>query len=491
MADDKQIEVASKNMPISEMIGRTARPFIASPFFTTTTVDWTRVDYAFWDQLRRGKKEDYDLGGLFARPIARNLAHWSLGKGITPEVDEAEDATGDTETALQDFIADNLVTLIENEEDSLGLGDSYLVVNPDGTLTRASADCVEVLADPPGSQNVVGYRITAKLESQTIIDEYRRDRRTVTVEEGAVKTSTVYPNLIGMLPVIHWPCDRAANEMYGHPYYEQLLRLFGRYNRTLSKALDGTELMGNPLPVVEEAENPKQVLELLSGGRTTTYIGEDGKEYTVPVVDWSQIPVAVLGKGAKFKFAGPASFTGDAAKMLELLFLLMLQATGIPEWVWGGAIASSKASVDAQYPAFENLIDGLRRKYQGPLLATMRAYLATLALYTPNINAQAKITLKFGSVVAEDRAQKLEEIKFARGEGGTSILITEETALRSLNLVEDPAAEVEAARKEAEEKQQAQQDGVDQALMKLLANPDGGSGGNTGDGQGDQGAKAA
>jgi Phage portal protein, SPP1 Gp6-like len=490
MADDKQVLVASKNMPIAEMIGRTARPFVASPFFTTTTVDWTRVDYAFWDQLRRGKKEDYDLGGLFAKPIGRTLAHWSLGKGITPEVDETEDSTGDTETALQDFVADNLVTLIETAEDSLELGDSYLVVNPDGTLTRASADVVEVLADPPGSQNVVGYRITAKLEKQTIIDEYRLTGRTVTVEAEGQKVVTTYPNLIGLLPVIHWPTERSANEVYGHPYFEQLLRLFGRYNRTLSKALDGTEAMGNPLPVVEGAENPDQVLKLLSGGRTHTYIDEDNKEQTVPVVDWSQIPVAVLGKGAAFKFAGPNSFTGDTSKMLEILFLLMLQATGIPEWVWGGAIASSKASVDAQYPAFENLIDGLRLKLKGPLLTTMRVYLATIALYAPNIEAQAEIALKFGSVVAEDRAQKLEEIKFARGEGGTTTLITEETALRLLNLVEDPAAEVEAARKETQMNQQAQQDGVDQALMKLLDNP---SPDGAGDGQAEagQGAKAA
>ncbi len=470
MADNETGEIltAGKYMPLSEMIGRTGRAYAASSYFAHTTVDWTQVDYGFWDQLRRGKKADYDIGGLFARPISRTLAHWSLGKGITPEV---EDASDDTETALQVFVQENLVTLIETTEDSLGLGDAYLVVNPDGTLTRVAPNQVEPLVEPAGSQNVVGYRITAKLETQTIVDEYRLTGRTVTVKEGGKETPTRYPNLIGLLPVIHWPCEREANELFGHPYYEQLLRLFGRYNRAINKALDGVEAMGNPLPVVNGAKNPEEILRMLSFGRTTPYIDQDGKEQVIPVVDFSQIPVAVLGEGASFDFAAPKPFTGDAGKMLEFLFLLMLQATGIPEWVWGGAIASSKASVDAQYPAFENLIDGLRLKLRGPLMETMRVYLATIALYTPRISPSASVVLKFGSVVAEDRKQKLEEIKAAR-EDAQGPLIRRETALRLLNLVDDPEAEVKAAQEEADERREAEQDPIDKALADALRQGD-------------------
>jgi hypothetical protein len=451
-----------KRAPVSEMIGRVARPFVATNLYLPTTVDWARADYAFWDQLRRGKKATYEIGALFAKPIARTLSSWKLGKGLTPTVKSSQS----TQKALVRFLKDHLITLIETDQDNTGLGDAYLVVNIDGSITRVSPDQVEPIAEPKGSQNIVGYKITTKLEDQTIVDEYRLDGRTVTVTKGNLETVTNYRNLIGMLPVIPWHNEAGPNEVFGHPYYEQCLKLFARYDRTINKALDGVDVMGNPVPVVENSENPDDDLERLSGGHTRSYVDEDGNTQQQYVVDFSRLPIVVLGTGARMSFVGPQPFTEDAGRMLEFLFLLMLQATGIPEWAWGGAIASSKASVDAQMPAFEMLIHLLRLYVTPIILQIMRVWLATISLYTPGIDPQAEIELEYGNIVPEDRAQRLAEVKQAREDGA----IRKVTEVRLLNFpgIEDPEAEVAAAEEESAAAQQANQDQVDAALADLL-----------------------
>jgi hypothetical protein len=454
----QKILIGSKRVPAREMIGRVSSPYTANFVYSPQTVDLSRTDYAFWDQLRYGKKSDYSIGGLFAKPIGRILSTWTLGKGV--DVDVAESPA--TEAALNKFLADYLVDILKTTEDHFSLGDAYIIVNPDLSLIRVSPDQIQAITEPVGSNNVVGYCITTKLPTQMIKDCWYADRRERTVTQNGVPTTTTYPNLIGMLPVIPWHCDTGVNELYGRPYYEALLNLFARYNRTLNKALDGVDIMGNPIPTVEGADDPEETLRLLSGGRTRTYIDEDGNSQSQYVVDLSSLPVVVLGSGASLKFAAPTNgFTGDSGKMLEYLFLLMLQHTGIPEWAWGGAIASSKASVDAQMPAFVALIDALRLMLKRPLLQLFKVWLTYRALSMPAINAQADISLSFAALIAEDRGQKLEEVKFAREDNS----ITRTAGLRVLGLVDDPEHEVQLAQAEAA---QDKIDPVDTQLANAL-----------------------
>jgi hypothetical protein len=460
-APQNEILIGSKHAPASEMIGRVGLPYAANFVYTPQTVDLSRTDYGFWDQLRYGKKADYSIGGLFAKPISRILAAWTLGKGVDIEVETSPT----TEAALNAFLECYLVDLIATAQDHYSLGDAYLVSNPDGTIIRVSPDQVMAITDPPGSQNVVGYTITSKLLTETRYDSWYADRRVVrTIDyiNGLGDTTTVYPNLIGAIPVIPWHCDRGANELYGRPYYEALLNLFARYHRTIMKSLDGVDIMGNPIPTVEGADDPQETLRLLSGGKTREYTDEDGNTQTQYVVDFSRLPVVVLGSGASMKFTAPQNgFTNDAGKMLEYLFLLMLQHTGIPEWAWGGAIASSKASVDAQMPAFIALIDGLRLLLKRPLLQLFKVWLAYQALYVPNIDPTAKIHIGFAELIADDRGQKLNEVKFAREDS----MINRETGLRVLGLVDDPEQAVQDAQEEA---QQDNIDPIDAQLTKAL-----------------------
>jgi hypothetical protein len=455
----------------SEMIGRTA--FVAmKPDTSRVNIDLTKVDYAFWAKFRRGKARGYEIGGLFAAPIARILISWVLGDGFGVRI-KADGVTDDQiaiiEETVSGFVQDNLLEISETYYDSISLGDGYLVVNPDATLSQVPADMMTKEPDPLDYRKVNSYTITTVTDTATIQDIYRLDGRTVKVKQKGQESETVteYGNVIGRLPVIHIANNREANEIYGHPIYEALLPLLGHYDDTTVKSLEGVKLMGNPKPVMEGAEDPESEIERLSNGKTTNVVSSTGESETVPVIDFDSLPMLVLGKGASFSFKSPSQFTGDAAKMLELLFLLMLQHSMIPEWVWGGAIASSKASVDSQMPAFARYISGLRSRLAKMLIELIRIWIGyknmLMPLYSGAID-DLKISIEWPEIEAENEQIKQAWVQMLYDRS----LITDATTVNLSGLVKDAQSEVEAARNEADNKK----DVFDQYLNSQLNQPD-------------------
>lgn len=447
---------------ISEIIGRTTSPFARALFTARKTVDETRVDYAFWSKLRRGKQDGFRLGALFAKRICEVDAEWTLGRGFAVETDNPT-----ADERFSRFLRDNLNTMLTWRKDANAVGDAYIVVNADASLTLVNPDTVEVLVDALDYTRVLGYRITTILDSATIIDEYRANGRTVTIQQAAGNVSTDYPNLIApLIPVVHLANDKETNEIYGHPIYEALLTLFARYDDVLQKSLDGVEIMGRPIPVAEGLEDP-ETARRQNSTRTEMVLNADGTSARVPVVDFEDLTMLWLGQGATFKFASPGSFSADSTAMLKKLFYLMLEHTGIPEWAWGGAVASSKASVDAQMPAFIRYLEGRRAQVQQALITLLDVWYATARLTEPLPDVAEKVIV-WPELETNDETLQLEKIKQAQ----LTNLVTDETALRLLDLVEDAAAEVEAAGKEADERRQQQQDMFDAEITRQQAQLD-------------------
>lgn len=451
--------IPAHTMLTSEMIGRVSSNVYAQRISVGVTVDTTIPHYEFWGKLRRGKAKGYELGGLFAQPIGRITTSWAMGRGFSFVTDD-----DDANAELASFLAAEMITLMDWFYDSLTLGDAYLVVNSDGSLTPVPPNQMEVITDPLDYRKVVAYKIRTSLPgSITIEDEYRIDERIVRIKtpKSTEPQELHYANLIGMLPVIPLHNDREANEVYGHPVYESLLTLFAEYDDVIRKALDGVKVMGNPLIVVEGAENPEDEIRRLQSDDDATYTNANGNtEQTRAVVDFNVVPgdFIVLGKGAKLSFQGPGTFTTDAGKMLEFLFLLMLQHSKIPEWAWGGAISSSKASVDSQLPAFLLFIQSVQAKLEKPLLELAKVWLATRNLVVPISYETLAIQWNPLTDKNEQIVQAWVELLWGNG------LITKATAVEASGLVEDAQAEVDAAEAEVGKAREGFESRVQQEL---------------------------
>lgn len=430
--------------PVGEMIGRVAASTRVWMYGPTLSADFTRTDYAYWDKLHRGKLPTLRLGGLFAKPMVEHVRSWTMGGGFKGDTEHTP-----TNEALAEFVTQNMRTVLRCVKTMLELGDAYLVINADGTLTEVNPDLVDVVTDPYDYRRVLGYKITTVLEKAIVTDEYSPGKRMITIKEGSKETTKTfsYRFLGDRMPVVHFAHERGVNEIFGHPMVEALLSAFLEYDDVLDKSLKGVKLMGTPFPVMEEVENVEKALDDL-GARTTTFEDANGDTQTAKTVDFEELSMIVTS--GKFNLKGPAPFTDDSWRVLKNLFLLFLQHGNIPEWVWGGAIASSKASVEAQMPAFSKFIEAIQEALAEPLGALCELWLAVTALYTPNVRA-LPVAISYPPVAIEDKAHRLATIKQAREDG----LITKVTELRLLDLVEDPEAEVEAAKAEAEEAQAA------------------------------------
>lgn len=491
---------------VRQMIGRVAvttvsiwRRFSGAAY----SVDQSRMDYAFYDGLRHGKKQGYRISGLFVTPIAQRLASFVLGSGITIQLaekattDDPNDPINYTNRALAGFIGQALQDLIGLLEDMYALGDQYAVMNSDGSLSIPTPDAVEIEYDPLDYRRVVRVTLISRLPSATIFDAYDAAVRTVTVRptNGDATQTYVYDNLIGKIPIVHFPHRRGRNETHGHSIAESILPLLAEYEDVMNKALDGVKLMGNPIPVFEGLEDIDETIAANAPQETETYMDEDGNEETRKVIHFDRNAGLVLGKGGSFHFAAPnAGFTDDARNMLKALFLVLIDHTLMPEVVWGGAIDGSRASADTQMPPFHRYIELLRLWFsgnaadvtlgvgaKGGLQEMVEIWLKTRALVDPRIRV-APTTITFPELDAESAEMIYKWVELLERRG----YLTGETAVRLSGTVEDPATEVERAQAEIAARDAtlaAALDATMSAQIQRLAsdNPEGDPGDTTSD----------
>lgn len=469
-----------KSQPVSELIGRTALPNAQASIYRSrlaiTSIDQTVPDYAFWDRLRRCQAAGYKLGGLFAKRIENVIAAWVLGGGLTVTLADEEgesEAIDYTNTQLADFLKallDSGQEIGEETEpdrddtggsllmgvfkDTLGLGDQYIVVNADGSLSIPSPDTVTVTRNELDYRLVESITIETKLSQYTIFDEIRADGRTVTIKKGTEKgTETVsvqqYQNLIGRINVIHVAYGRSGNETNGHSIHEELRPLYDQYDDLLYKQLDGAKLLGNPILTFAGMKDINAVKNANDPAMTDTYLDRDGNEVPHNQFNIDSNAVLLIGEGGSASFtAPPVGFTEDTKMALKSLFLMLLEHTGIPESVWGGELSSARATSDTQLGQFVKEVESWQRDAGGWIVRLCKIWLQTKALTDPQI-VVGRLAIEWPDLLQEDKEIKLKYLEFADKAG----LLTGEKLLEHTELSDDPATDYADGQAQAEEKQ--------------------------------------
>ena len=203
---------------IREMIGRDgSASFWDAGSLRASAVDRTRTDYAFWDKLRNCAAEGYELSGLLCRPITQVLSSYIVGKAPTYTLVEASDGedspVAHTNDLLERFMKRNLAAIIVLVEDLHALGDQFVIVNPDGSLSMPPPDTVKVEYERWNPRRMERVTITTKDRGVVIVEEYTADMRRVTMRSGGQERVEVWDNLIGRLPVVHFANNRRSNEL--------------------------------------------------------------------------------------------------------------------------------------------------------------------------------------------------------------------------------------------------------------------------------------
>lgn len=409
---------------ITELIGGAQRVRIRQINGYRPTHDMTNADYRFWDRARRGKARGLEISGLYLKPLCAKLAGYTLGDAVGWEAGNPA-AKG----MLDGWFAAHQAAIQRSYEEALHLGDCYLVVNGDLSVSVVPPHVVEPMLD--AAEQVTGWRITETYGALTMVDEYTLSERTRRVLRGGVATRTErYPNLIGRLPVIHVANRAGVDEFYGRPEADALIPALQRYGDVIDAAIRGNIRQGRPTPVIERMGTAEQVSRFWEKfGRRETQTLADGTSETVDVVDFDPDQLLTLGGDAQFRYAAPGSFSGDTETLLSILFYLILQHSEIPEAVWGASIPSSRASAETQMQPFIQMIERRRVLAQDWLLELARVVLAYGGLSDWRIDAEAALKIVWEPLSEEDARLRLDVVTWAHGAG----IIGDEEARKLVN----------------------------------------------------------
>lgn len=457
---------------IAHIIGRTISRFKVQVVpQVRPSFDYTLPDFEWWDQFRNALLTGYQYSAMLADTITEILAAHIVGKGVNATVSPVEDKrflkkAEHTNRVLQKFMALLRVDLIQLIRDLWILGEQYVVVNADGSLTFLSPHLVTPLTeDATDLLRITGYEIVVKDDFTTIKTVYTEQTKIVTTSifnktSGVTVTTTkTFPNLIGTLPVVPFYAKRDRNSLRGKSLFFNVRFAFAQLDDLLTKGVQGGKITGNPIPVFENLRDPGTTIDLNATEEDDTYIDKDGNEETRKTIKWDNETALFLGEGGKFKFAAPPiGFSRDVLDLVNSIFTLILHKIHSPRHVWAGNELNTEAGADAQTPAWVMFIDSLRHVVAGQsfndelkfiptfgLYRLIYVWLKTKALIDPKILVSS-VSLDWTKLTERDSRLTFEIIKWAF----SRTLLSKETALRTLDVAADPVHEIEQAEEESQ-----------------------------------------
>lgn len=425
---------------VRETIGRVRRAYHIRyhDHLMMETADQTQADYAFYDELRRGGVKGLEIAGLFGKVVASKIAGWCLGR--PPQIKHENDQLAQE---LNNWLAGHLPEIISFTEDMVALGDYYVAVNPDLSLTPFTPDTVEPLVAEEDYKRTIGWLVRERINHPTLMERwqvesnwYFADRRIREVQWAAgAKQLADYPNLIGRLNVVAMHNNRQSNDRYGSPEIAPLVKtsksLLYAYNDVLTAAINGNIRIGRPTPTIEFKDYEQMQMFMDENGdritreRVNEVTGEVDS-VTEYYIDFDADQLITLS-GASFKYAQPGEISRDTKELLHILFLLMVQILEIPEFVMGGEMTSSRSTAEVQLEVFEQWVGKKRGQFEQWLGELLKIVALMVGATTPGIGSidVDAIELVWEPLTGNDGKLTLTALQWAYSQG----LIDRRTAL--------------------------------------------------------------
>lgn len=477
-----------------------------------TTVNYSRNDYDLFRSLwyasvYNGKGKEYLLGAPLAKPIVNIAAAFTIGTGISAELTEyGQEKTqqlSDAEDEINRWLEQNTTEIMEWVKHSYRDGDGYLYIDELGDIDELDAATVEVVLDTmsgavigfdveeiveerkPDETRTIKYKIVKRYRKDSIkYDEYDENNKFVKTlyfkvftDEGAITPEPGQEFLADQLveralPVIHFPNEREPRQIYGNSDYQSLLILFMNYHKVLANATKGVIYNSTPVPYIKGRIDD-------DGLATGSHADEDDRGgEDKHKVSWNPDNILYLDGDGDAGFIQAQGIMEDVGKLLEYYFYLIVQNSETPEFAFGTAVTSSKASTETQMPVLIQKADRKRKQLERPIQLLIGTYIdRQIRLSNPTFlglrDMDLTIHINYPSLVEEDRTLNLEIIKFLNEAG----IITDKTTLEQLmsGKIADAESEIEEAREETEEAVKRSQAFPDQSnrLEDELGNGDG------------------
>jgi hypothetical protein len=441
-----------------------------SLYNSKTSIDYSKVNYALTRALyyasemedrinKRKVGAQFLLGAIFAKPIVNAATAFILRNPLQIEVEGAEKAM----KSINGWLKKNHSYVQLALRNSQREGDSYLAIEKDGTPRLLPPEYVDKKTNILNADEVIGFDVTRYVsetaendrdkmtkyvteyrEKSTITYKYSEDKKTRTrVDEMSEDFDKEQP-----VCIIHFANEREAGALYGNSEYQSCYTYFANYHAVLESGVQGVIYNNTPVPTITGVENVEEFKEQ-NGTKD-----DNGNV----VVKWDNKKLMIGGKDVQYNMLQANDMTGGTEKILNILFWGICQTSETPEFVFGTAVQSSKASVSEQMPVMLAKAERKRGVYEESLRELVEVLAFVLSQLNPGDfkSMPDDFTIVWPQMVKADDEVNIKKAEFGLENG----LITKKTALQMIDVeqwVSDLDAELEEAEKEEKKRQEEQQ----------------------------------
>ena len=252
-------------------------------------------------------------------------------------------------------------------------------------------------------------------------------------------------NPLGVIPIVEFNQNKLSFDKVGHSDLTGAMKIISIYHQVLESAVNNILYNSQPtLKFTGIQNNPIEFVKAMYGDSTlesgdmiaTNGLYEVfGSYYLTGTenVDWLTTP----------------STTGASKEMLNLLFYILVQVTGVPEWCLGAGMEGAWATVKQQSVPLLQKVRSKRMDITDTLLTMNRVAYVVNEYYNPLDEEPIDdftCQIIWGDVLTNDMEVTLRLVEFMLQNN----FITKETAVSIIGLVNDPLDELKKAQKQVE-----------------------------------------
>ena len=316
------------------------------------SLDSSRVDYTLARELYRNINDRYKLGAAFARPVVNTISGF-MGIPAFAHVDVEADLM--LESAIQRWTG-KLLRLTRN---ALRDGDVFVRIvrtpnrldkNQEFDLVLIPPEWVTPIADPITGEwlkLVIKHPVTIsdetgrKVGNYHVVETITSTERTIEVDSRAPaevrQQNRTEPNPWGFIPVVHFKNEAEENQLFGCSEIEPVEPFMKAYHDTLLFAVQGSKLFSRP----KTKFALKDVQKFLANNF-------DAAEIASGKLRFADKELFLMQEGDDISFITADSGLAGTTALLKFLFYCIVDVSETPEFAFGTAVSSSKASVSEQ-----------------------------------------------------------------------------------------------------------------------------------------------
>ena len=330
-------------------------------FMKQYTLDSSRVDYDLARQLYRNTADKYKLGAAFAKPVVNTTAGFIGVPHFTHQDPEAD-------RMLEKMMVQWTGKLFRSNRNVLRDGDVFarIALVPDKfnsgkevfDLQLIPPEWVIPMIDPLSGQwqqLVIRYPVTVTDVQGRVVTEYTLTEiltpKTRKIEADSRAPAEIRqqnreePNPWGFIPVVHFKNEAEENQLYGCSDLEPLEPFMKVYHDTMLFAVQGSKLFSRP----KAKFSLKSVDKFLRDN-----FGED--EIKAGKLKFMDKEIFLMQEGDDASFITADSGLAGITTLLKFIYFCIVDVSQVPEFAFGTAVASSKASVSEQMIPFSRKI---------------------------------------------------------------------------------------------------------------------------------------